>query len=386
MVERPKIALITGNWSKDNRSIVGTFLKFVKILLPISINITVVSANHSIKSEDPKVYSKKINYKYFEKSLLKSIFYFLAYQINVALFIMKSSMLKKIDTFIFCFGADLFIVPIVLAKLFGKKVIIRTDGRSSIETKYFGRSMRITLFKILFYKMVEKINYLLADIIIPESECTIYFYKFEDYLHKISIGPLYVEDIFFKNNKKLDDRDLLIGYVGNFSAVKGVLDFAESLTLLQKEGICIKTLFVGDGELRAEVEKVVHDHNIQATFVGWVGKEKMPVYLNNLKLLVLPSRKEGLPNIVLEAMACGTPVLATPVGGVPSVVKDGRTGFIMENNSPECIAENVTRALNHPDLEQIVGNASVLVEREYTYEVTVERWKRILDATYQHKS
>jgi glycosyltransferase involved in cell wall biosynthesis len=68
------------------------------------------------------------------------------------------------------------------------------------------------------------------------------------------------------------------------------------------------------------------------------------------------------------------------------VVKDGRTGFIMENNSPECIAENVTRALNHPDLEQIVGNASVLVEREYTYEVTVERWKRILDATYQHKS
>ena len=75
-------------------------------------------------------------------------------------------------------------------------------------------------------------------------------------------------------------------------------------------------------------------------------------------------------------MGCGTPVLATPVGGVPDVIKDGKTGFIMGDNSPECIAKNVMRALEHPDLERIVENA---VEREFTYAAAVERYKKILE-------
>ena len=60
------------------------------------------------------------------------------------------------------------------------------------------------------------------------------------------------------------------------------------------------------------------------------------------------------------------------------VIKDGETGFIMENNSPECIAEDVMRVLEHPDLEKIVKNARELVEKEFTYEDAVERYRTIL--------
>ncbi|MDI6867848.1 MAG: glycosyltransferase family 4 protein [Methanoculleus sp.] len=95
-------------------------------------------------------------------------------------------------------------------------------------------------------------------------------------------------------------------------------------------------------------------------------------------LLVLPSYTEGLPNIMLEAMACGTPVLATPVGAIPDVIIDGKTGFIMENNSPECIADNVVRALEHPDLEQIAEAGRRFVEENFSFEKTVENWKEIL--------
>jgi glycosyltransferase involved in cell wall biosynthesis len=267
----------------------------------------------------------------------------------------------------------------MFAKIFGKKVIIRTDTRESIGTKYFlNRSAGIILLRIIFFKGIERISYSLADMIVPESEYMIYFYNFQGYKSKLSIGPLYVEDIFFKKNKKLDNREYLVGYVGHFSAIKGVLDFAQSLALLQKGGISINALFVGDGDLRDEVEKVVHDHNIHATFVGWIEKEKISAYLNNIKLLVLPSLREGLPNTVLEAMACSTPVLATSVGGVPDVIKDGETGFILEDNSPECIAKNVMRALNDSNLDIIVKNARELVEREFTYEAAVDRYRKIL--------
>jgi len=95
-------------------------------------------------------------------------------------------------------------------------------------------------------------------------------------------------------------------------------------------------------------------------------------------LLALPTQHaEGLPTVILEAMACGTPVLATPVGGIPDVIKDGETGFIMENNSPECIAKNIVRVLEYPDLNKVTKNARKLIEEKYTYKAAVERYRRI---------
>ena len=71
-------------------------------------------------------------------------------------------------------------------------------------------------------------------------------------------------------------------------------------------------------------------------------------------------------------------MLATPVGAIPDVIIDGKTGFIMENNSPECIAENVIRALASPDQEEIAEAGRRFVEENFTFEKTVENWKRIL--------
>ena len=71
-------------------------------------------------------------------------------------------------------------------------------------------------------------------------------------------------------------------------------------------------------------------------------------------------------------------MLTTPVGCIPEVVKDSDTGFLMEDNTPECIARNVIRALNHPHIKEIADNGRKLIEERYTYKAAVERYGIIL--------
>jgi len=92
----------------------------------------------------------------------------------------------------------------------------------------------------------------------------------------------------------------------------------------------------------------------------------------------LPSFTEGLPTILIEAMACGTPVLATRVGNIPDVIRDGKNGFLLDNNSPQCIAERTIEALNGLVTETISDNAMFTVASEYSYHLTVREHRKIL--------
>ena len=96
-------------------------------------------------------------------------------------------------------------------------------------------------------------------------------------------------------------------------------------------------------------------------------------------MIVIPSYTETGPLILFEAMACGTPAIATLVGSIPDLIEDGKTGFILENNSSERIAENVIRVLEHPNLDEITKNARNIIEEKYTYEAAVERYRKILE-------
>ena len=95
---------------------------------------------------------------------------------------------------------------------------------------------------------------------------------------------------------------------------------------------------------------------------------------------MVPSYREGLPNIILEAMACGCVVAATAVGGIPDVVVDGHTGFILSDNSPDTIARELAEMMHNDALLNISENAVELIAGEYIFKATVERYSRILNA------
>jgi len=276
---------------------------------------------------------------------------------------------------IIVFDPVTILLPTLVARLLGMKVLSVLRGYAEEAWQAREDAFRKPL------AWVKRINLALSHKVIIYHQSFVKGWNLERYQNKILVASyLFVDSDKFRPATPLVERANKIGYIGRLGREKSVLEFVQAMPRLFGTRNDIKALIVGDGELRHEVKRYLKQKNLETKvqFTGWVSNDDVPSYLNQLKLLVLPSYTEGLPNIVLEAIACGTPVLATPVGAIPDVIKDGETGFIIEDNSPECIARNVIRALNHPNLERVAYNARALVEKEFTYQAAVERYREIL--------
>jgi len=308
---------------------------------------------------------------------------FIALQLKIGYSLIKIA--SKIDLVFLAGGASALFLPALLAKLLQKRIVLLRHGTNSFQ-KTNKADYERTLFgvgKYIFPPIIDfiiRLNCILADrLAVFSSDLT--DPRLARYTKKISHGSrFYVDTDFFKITKGVGSRKDTVGYIGRFEEIKGVMNFVKAIPMILRESAGVEVVVGGDGSLRDEIEKEIKDANLgdKVTLTGWIPHDKLPQHLNEIKLLVIPSYGEAGPHIVFEAMACGTPVLAVPVGVIPDVIKDGETGFVMEDNSPECIARNIIRALNHPNLNQIAKAARELVEREYTHEAAVMRYRSIL--------
>ncbi len=347
----------------------------IDILYPLSNDLYLITGNdgYTFFKDDKRIHTYGIKHER-GANVFTRILKFLYTQLRISCKLAKVS--RGVDLWIFFLAGECLVLSILIAKLLRKRVIIASSA-SGAKTTQAQRDPLAWAVAVL-----QSIGYSLSDCIILYSPNLIKEWNLEKYRNKISIAHEHFIDFDkFKIKKKIDERENLVGYIGRLSGEKGVLNFVEAIPQIIKEKDDLKFLIGGDGQLREKIERYLEEENLndKVKLPGWVPREEFLTSLNKLKLFVLPSYTEGFPHTILEAMACGTPVLATPVGAIPDVIEDGETGFIMEDNSPECIAKNITRALDHPNLEQITKNARALVEREFTYEKAVENYRKILD-------
>jgi glycosyltransferase involved in cell wall biosynthesis len=363
------ILLIGGGNSRIKSAIEHTN-DILKILLNITDNIHLVtSCNNDSISE---LNNKNIHSIIYYKDRFRRFLYTQLLE-SKAIFSMLRT--HNIKTVLFAFGQDLSIIPVILAKIVAKRVIIRSDGRPTVVLKKYYKNQ--SPMKWLFFKIIEEINYRLADIVLTECEYMILENDFQGYNSRT--GSYFVDINRFLNRIDLHNRTYEIGFVGNLNREKGILDFLDALELLNRSySVIIKGVGEEKDNVLDRIQTLKRKGKVSIDYVGWVERSKLPNHLTEIKLLVLPTYREGLPIQILEAMACGCVVLATSVGGIPGVIKDGETGFILENTTPECIVKNITRALEYPNLCEIVKNARQLIEKDFTYEVAVERYKEIL--------
>jgi glycosyltransferase involved in cell wall biosynthesis len=388
--EKPKVCVLS--FPQPSALVVNVLLySLVEILEPISERVYVVTSN----IPKDRTFSEKIRIKDVKTALhfrdtihpmwwstILQFFKIIIIQLKMCWTLIKIS--KEIDIVIFYVGGGDLFLPVLIAKILRKKVITSAIGLGSLSYK---KAYDKGLFSMdgafsTILSILERANFSLSDRIIVESRGVVNFLGLNKYREKVvASGARYIDTNLFQIKKDLRERKNWIGYIGRLEEGKGVMNFVNAMPLILERKNNVKFFLGGGGPLRDRIENELRNSNIaqKIELMGWISHDKIADYLNELKLFILPSYSEGLPTGVLEAMACGAVVLATPVGGVPDIIRDREAGFILEDNSPECIAENVIRVLNYPSLDKIVKNARKVIEEKYTYEAAVERYRKILD-------
>lgn len=135
--------------------------------------------------------------------------------------------------------------------------------------------------------------------------------------------------------------------VGRLCEQKGQLILMEALQLLKRQGIAFELVLAGDGEMRAEIEQAVARHDMQQNvrITGWISSDQVRDELQAARVMVLPSFAEGLPVVIMEAMALERPVVTTSIAGIPELVRHGLDGWLVAAGDVEALASALIEAL-----------------------------------------
>jgi glycosyltransferase involved in cell wall biosynthesis len=169
-------------------------------------------------------------------------------------------------------------------------------------------------------------------------------------------------------------------FAGRLMAQKGVDVLIRALDLLQHIRPALRTLIVGDGPLRDELEETAHAFRLDDKLKFTGHRDDVPRLLAAADLLVLPSRYEGLPNVVLEAMAYGKPVVATAAPGTTEVVSDGVTGRLAPVDDANALALALRTLVDDPAERARLGAAGrARVEREFGVGAMVDQFATLYE-------
>jgi glycosyltransferase involved in cell wall biosynthesis len=161
---------------------------------------------------------------------------------------------------------------------------------------------------------------------------------------------------------------------------KGFQHLIAGLALLPAE-LSVHLYIAGPGPYRDTLERVARETGVadRVTLLGRVAQERMPQWYRAADFFCFGSLREGCPNVVLESLACGTPVVSTRVGGVPDLVDEGRTGLLFEPGSPEAFARTLAQATARPWDRQAIAAHGASRSWQHTARECFAVFERVLE-------
>ena len=193
---------------------------------------------------------------------------------------------------------------------------------------------------------------------------------------KIHVVRCGLDAMFLNSDYQPIPRRPQLACVGRLCEQKGQLLLVEAAARLAREGLDFKLLLVGDGELRGEIEQAIARLEIEdkIEITGWATNTEVQQHLLASRAMVLPSFAEGLPVVIMEALALGRPVISTYIAGIPELIESGECGWLVSAGSIEALTEKMRTALQLPveELERMgkIGMARVKQQHDITQEAS----------------
>lgn len=198
--------------------------------------------------------------------------------------------------------------------------------------------------------------------------------------------PLVVET-FSRGNFGIQPGEFVVGTVGNLRPVKGHIYLIFAAPLVLKRFPSTRFILVGQGELKDYLLKSVKKAGVAENFI-FTGFIKDPVRVIRLfDVFVFPSLWEGCPVGLLEAMAEGKPCVAFSSGDIPFIIENGKSGIIVQDRSPEKLAEWIIKLLEDRNLREEIGrNARKRVEESFTFDRMMKEYISVYKKTVALKT
>ena len=165
---------------------------------------------------------------------------------------------------------------------------------------------------------------------------------------KVKIVHCGIEPNFYQNIKALPKFSKSLVCVGRLCEQKGQLLLIEAVRQILNKGIDFELVLAGDGEMRSEIESLITKYQLASNIriTGWISSDEVKKEILAAGALVLPSFAEGLPVVIMEALALKKPVLSTYVAGIPELVLDNECGWLFPAGSVESLVVAIERFLN----------------------------------------
>ena len=175
-------------------------------------------------------------------------------------------------------------------------------------------------------------------------------------------------------------------FVGRLIDLKGVNYLIKAVPKVIVRFPEVKLLIIGSGPQKDRLVHLTKQLGIERhiSFIGAVSQKSLIKFYSLAHLLVLPSivnnagETEGLGVVLIEAMACGLPVIGSDVGGIPDLIKDGKTGLLVKQKDPDLLAEKINMILSTSDLKQrLIDNGYKMVKENFSWDIIADKFVEI---------
>ena len=185
-------------------------------------------------------------------------------------------------------------------------------------------------------------------------------------------------------------KERYVLFVGRFHIIKGVDLLLRAWSLLQDQAAGITLWLVGEGDELSSLRSLSEQLGVgkSVRFKGYSAQTELSSIYRGAEMVIVPSRNEGLPRVALEAGACGAIRVATRVGGIPETILDGVTGFLVDPESPEALAQGILRALCQPDSEKqrMSAAARAHIQQHFNRETMLARYEHVFQSLLQKRA